>query len=120
MKNILRMAVVATALCSMYAIAEEVPANGAGFNRLRMRVVVNFPPDVTTVGESARYLLEPTDYKLATLPDLHASQILTRPLAPQARSNMLQTIEDALLLLSGDDTRLLVDHEHKLVAFEPM
>ncbi|RZI40363.1 hypothetical protein EGT07_23765 [Herbaspirillum sp. HC18] len=95
-------------------------AGSPSLNKLRMNVVMAFPAEVGTVRDVALYLLEPAGYKLASSFNPATSQILSRPLLPHLSDKSLMAIEDALLLVSGDDTRLVVDHANKLVTFERM
>ncbi|WP_395398706.1 hypothetical protein ACHMW6_00135 (plasmid) [Pseudoduganella sp. UC29_106] len=87
---------------------------------LRLRVVMQFPPNVTTVQQAAQYLLETAQYKLVLSPanPNDTRRILTRPLLGQDKDGSLQTIEDALLIVGGDDTVLVIDRENRMITFE--
>lgn len=90
------------------------------FDPLHMNVIMQFPSNVKTVQQAAQYLLETAKYKLVLNPaDPEASrQILSRSLLPQDVDGSLQTIENALLLIGGDDTILIIDRTNKLISFE--
>lgn len=106
-------------------IPEQAPATvvkvtGRNFDPLRLKVVMKFPSNVKTIQHATQYLLETANYKLALSPT-HAEEtraILSRPLLPQDRDGSLKAIEDALLQISGDDTVLIIDREHKMLTFE--
>lgn len=90
------------------------------YDPLRMNVIMQFPTNVKTVQQAAQYLLETAKYKLVlnpTDPD-GARQIFSRTLLPQDANGTLQTIENALLQIGGDDTVLIIDRENKLISFE--
>jgi hypothetical protein len=89
-------------------------------NPLRVQVRTIYPQHMKTVGEAAQYLLEPTGYTLTLNPRIEpdAQAIAMRQIRPQAEGNTTVVLEEALLLLAGDDCRLIVDHPHKLVTFE--
>jgi hypothetical protein len=90
------------------------------YDPLRLKMVMRFPANVKTIQQATQYMLETVDYKL-TLSPLNPNetrQILSRPLMPQDRIGGLQTIEDGLLQISGDDTVLIIDRANKLISFE--
>lgn len=97
-----------------------VKVSGRTFDPLRLKVVMHFPPNVRTIQQATQYLLETANYKLALSPTNpeETRQILSRPLLPQDRDGSLKAIEDALLQISGDDTVLIIDREHKMLSFE--
>jgi hypothetical protein len=100
--------------------APIVKVTGRNFDPLRLKVVMKFPPNVKTIQQATQYLLETANYKLALSPD-HPEEtraVLSRPLLPQDRDGSLKAIEDALLQISGDDTVLVIDREHKMLSFE--
>lgn len=109
------------------APADDTPADppvvkvsGRTFDPLRLKVVMHFPPNVRTIQQATQYLLETANFKLALSPTNpeETRQILSRPLLPQDRDGSLKAIEDALLQISGDDTVLIIDREHKMLSFE--
>lgn len=96
----------------------EVKASNK-INSLHLRAVMTFPARLKNVSDTANYLLEPINYKVMQMPgDRKISKILSRPLLPIYNNGQMKTIEDALLDIAGDDTILVVDHEHKLITFE--
>lgn len=121
-------------LLSCLALVFCLPSSAQDFqpdagqpNALRMLVAVRFAKPPKTVQEAAYSILEASGYRM-TIPTAtrNASvEIMTRPVPPIAmfgtskESAQLITIEKALLNLIGADSRLVVDHGAKLVAFEP-
>lgn len=92
----------------------------AAINSLRLRTVMTFAERLKNIKETAEYLIEPINYKLVLSP-ISAEQtkrILARPLLRVYSDGSLKSIEDALLQIAGEDTILIVDHEHKLITFE--
>ena len=89
-------------------------------NAMRLKTVMSFPDRIKNVKETTEYLLEPIAYKLVLSPSAEndTKRILSRPLLRTNADGSLKSIEDALLQVSGDDTVLVVDHEHKLVTLE--
>jgi type IV pili sensor histidine kinase/response regulator len=94
----------------------------ADFNPLRLQVRVTFPGEIATIQEAARYLVEPIGYELTTASPAprESAAIAAAPLSPLAKNHRILSIEDALLLLIGEKNRLVVDHPHKLISFEPI
>ena len=92
----------------------------AQINSLKLRTVMTFSQKLKNIKETAEYLLEPINYKLVLSPisGEQSKRILARPLIRAHSDGSLKTIEDALLQISGEDTILIVDHEHKLITFE--
>lgn len=92
----------------------------AAINSLRLRTVMTFAERLKNIKETAEYLIEPINYKLVLSPisSEQTKRILARPLLRVYSDGSLKTIEDALLQIAGEDTILIVDHEHKLVTFE--
>jgi hypothetical protein len=90
------------------------------YDPLRLKVVMQFPANVKTIQQATQYMLETVNYKLTLSPlnPEESKRILSRPLMPQDRDGKLRTIEDGLLLISGDDTVVIVDRIHKLISFE--
>ena len=89
-------------------------------NAMRLKTVMSFPDRIKNVKETTEYLLEPIAYKLVLSPSAEndTKRILSRPLLRTNADGSLKSIEDALLQVSGDDTVLVVDHEHQLVTLE--
>lgn len=100
---------------------QQVTIKAAGsVNALRLKTAMTFPAKLKNVKETAEYILEPISYKLVLSPvsENDTKRILARPLLKIHADGTLKSIEDALLKISGDDTILVVDHEHKLVTLE--
>jgi hypothetical protein len=87
---------------------------------LRVNIRAKYPTELITVAQATNYLLEPVGYSFITRGDIapDARDIGNRQIRATAESNNIIPLEDALLLLAGDDCRLIVDYEHKLVSFE--
>lgn len=97
----------------------QIPATSK-YDPMRLKVAMQFPPNVKTIQQASQYLLETVNYKLALNPlsPEESKRILARPLLAQDKDGSLRTIEDGLLLISGDDTVLIIDRAHKLISFE--
>lgn len=104
------------------AVVEVSARNLPKYDPLRLKVVMKFPPNVKTIQQASQYLLETANYKLTLNPanEEDSRIILSRPLLPQDRDGSIKTIEAGLLQISGDDTILVIDREHKMVSFEFM
>jgi hypothetical protein len=103
-------------------IESSVQGARGDFNRLRIGTRLQLPPELATVRDAALYLIAPTGYTLTVNP-ANAQQvrsILSRPIPPIARDYGVLTVEAALLLVAGDDTRLLVDHARRRIAIDPI
>lgn len=101
--------------------ANIVSLNAPGkYNRLRTGTQLALPDAIKTVEQATQYLIAPTGYSLM-LPNAsmrETAAILNRGLSQQVRITGYATIENALLIIAGDDVRLVVDHENKLLSFE--
>lgn len=97
----------------------KIPANKK-FDPLRLKVIMRFPANVKTIQQATQYMLETVDYKLTLNPldPEETKKILSRPLMAHDRNGSMQTIEDGLLQISGDDTVLIIDRNNKLISFE--
>ncbi len=95
-------------------------AGTEGVNELELGVRTTYPPNITTVGQAIMYILAATDYKVAIgyPASTSAAIIAMKPIPPEAEQNNVLPIYQALLLLIGNDNRLVVDTKHKLVTFE--
>ena len=105
-------------LLILLSLASYVAADYA--NPFRVRVRASYPQGMKTVGQAANHLLETIDYRVivgAPAP-LEAREISRMGIGPLARTGAIMPLEDALLLLVGDQNRVVVDHEHRLVTFE--
>lgn len=103
------------------AVLEFTPRDRHAVNQLKLGTQLALPDSVRTVQQAANYLLTPTGYSLMVPNDgfREAVSILNRPVSLDARGTGLTTIESALLIVAGEDVRLVVDHVNKLVSFEP-
>lgn len=96
-------------------------ASTPGFNPLKIGVDLTLPESLVSVEQGANYVLATTGYSLVVPSNdpYRYERVLQRQIAASARLTGLMTIESALLILAGDDTRLVVDHLHKRVMLEP-
>lgn len=78
-----------------------------------------YPEDVKTVGDAARYLLEPTGYTLVTdhPAPADARTIGNRTIPPIAKLHRTMPIIDALQVLIGTEKWIVVDRHNKLISF---
>lgn len=93
----------------------------AEFNQLHLGTRLNLDHNITTVREAVNWLLRATDYRLTTAPPApaEAEEIVSAPISPLTKIvDGVVTVEKALLLVGGGETRLIVDHQHKLISFE--
>jgi len=99
---------------SLSAFAEN------GINSLQLGVNTNYSSGITTVGQALLYVLAVTDYKLAVgyPASTTALEIMERPIPPEAMQHGIMPVYQAILLLIGSDSRLVVDTQHKLVTVE--
>lgn len=97
-------------------------AAAVGGNRLKVGTLVEFDPRRGNVGDAINFVLEPVRYRLThrTVDPLVSAAVLRRPIPPVAANAGVMSIEAALLLLIGDEHRLVVDHAHRLIAIERM
>jgi hypothetical protein len=78
-----------------------------------------YPEDVKTVGDAARYLLEPTGYTLVSAypAPSDAISIVNSPLPPIAKLYRTMPIIDALQILIGNEKWIVIDRYHKQISF---
>ena len=99
-------------------VADTATPSGATFNPLRLGTRMNFAPNIETVAQASTWLLQPTGYRLH-IKSTVARRIAAQPMSPLALPPRYTTIEDALLYVLGGNNRLVVDHDNRLVSFEP-
>lgn len=87
---------------------------------LQTVIQVQFPQQVTTVGEALDYLLLRSGYRLAETRAMDPGMriLLSRPLPEVHRTLGPITIEEALKTLAGHVYRLVVDPLNRLIAFD--
>lgn len=93
----------------------------AAYNRLHIGTAFKYDPKtMPAVLQAAQYLLAPTGYRLVIPYDSarQVNTILMRPVSPLGQTSGYVHIEDALLLIAGDDVALVVDHANKLVSYQ--
>lgn len=88
-------------------------------NALKAQLRFELPAEITTIGASALYFLEPHGYTLAlgahTPPE--SRSIVIEPLPAPLPWGRVMSIEDALLVITRDHHRVVIDHANKLVSF---
>jgi hypothetical protein len=91
-------------------------------NRLKFGTLVEFDGRFHNVGEAINYVLEPVHYRVTQRTvDARVVDAVLRSSVPLAAINAgVMTIELALLLLIGEDNRLVVDHVNRLITIERM
>jgi hypothetical protein len=89
-------------------------------NRLRIGTLVEFDIRAGNVGEAMAFLLAPVHYRIThrSVDPRVSTAVLRRPIPAIASSAGVMSIEAALLLLIGEENRLVVDHVHRLIAVE--
>lgn len=94
--------------------------NNAYADPLKSGTRIYFPKNIKTVGQAARYILKPVGYKLALEEPApyESASIARQPISKNALSDNVFPIEIALVRLVGEDHKVIIDHEHKLVSFE--
>ncbi|KQV92783.1 hypothetical protein [Rhizobacter sp. Root1221] len=100
--------------------AQEVAAALPKVNPLKVGTFVAFDPRTNTVGDAIASVLMPVRYRITdrTVDPLASATVLRRPVSPIVANAGVMSIESAVLLLIGEDHRLVVDHTHRLVAIE--
>ena len=87
---------------------------------LATTMTVRFPERIQTVGESVRYLLQRSGYRLVTAESIGPDTValFALPLTAVHRSLGPMTLRDALETLAGSAFHLVQDPVHRLVTFE--
>lgn len=118
---------VLAALVAMTLLPERSLAQAAAaappplpVNPLKVGTLVEFDTRAHTVGDAFASMLEPVRYRVTdrTVDPLVSAEVLRRRVPPIAARAGVMPIEQALLLLIGEEHRLVVDHTHRLVAIE--
>ncbi|HBP2017215.1 TPA: hypothetical protein L5W21_006251 [Pseudomonas aeruginosa] len=117
MQNMLIKVLVFLALIPSFAMAKDEQPIKIDPLSLYARTV--YPEDVKTVGDAARYLLEPTGYQLVVVypAPKDAVDIYQRKIPPIAKIHRTMPIIDALQILIGNDNWIVVDRNNKLISF---
>jgi hypothetical protein len=98
----------------------ELPAANGSFNRLQVGTLIEFDKRTRNVGEAMNYLLAPVRYQLTnrTVDAAALMSVLRRPVPVAAFDGGVMSIESGLLLLIGEENRLVVDHRNRLISVE--
>lgn len=127
--KILKIAILVATLAG--CATEYVPLNSVSVNEtksyrdLSTKVRLDFPPHITSVGDAIEHVLEATDYQLlvyCTGCPQEAAKIAEDPISPLAFVYPLATTsaERAILLILGDDSRIVMDHGLRSISLEFM
>ncbi len=102
-----------------YATLEPV-ATSQQSDVLSAVITVNFPDQISTVGDAIRHLLHQSGYRLAALEasDPNLPMLLDLPLPLVHRRLGPITLDNALMTLAGPVWDLVVDPVHRLVSFD--
>jgi hypothetical protein len=126
----LGMSVCLVAICAAWPLlseaqvltsnAAESGAASAPFNRLQVGTLVEFDKRTRNVGEAMSSLLAPLRYQLTnrTVDAVALASVLRRPIPAAAMDAGLMSVESGLLLLIGEENRLVVDHRNRLISVE--
>jgi type IV pili sensor histidine kinase/response regulator len=102
-----------------YSLLAATPTQ-AQAELLATTVTVRFPERIQTVGESVRYLLQRSGYRLAMAESIgpDTAALFALPLPAVHRSLGPMTLRDTLETLAGPAFQLVQDPVHRLVTFE--
>ena len=76
--------------------------------------------NIKTVGDAARWILEPSGYTVITRfpAPKDSAQMLAQQIPPSMKMHRTMPIIDALQLLVGTDNTVIVDRQHHLISFK--
>ncbi|MCB1863231.1 MAG: hypothetical protein KDI47_16095, partial [Gammaproteobacteria bacterium] len=102
-----------------YSVIAAVPTK-AQTDLLATTLTIRFPERIQTLGESVRYLLQRSGYRLAKIESIGPDTVnlFGLPLPAVHRSLGPMTLRDALKTLAGPAFNLVQDPIHRLVTFE--
>ncbi|WP_157871105.1 hypothetical protein [Gluconacetobacter diazotrophicus] len=102
------------------ACAEKPAAPLPTVSSMTMVTRLEYPTNAKTVADAARFILRPTGYHLVTqCPNCppEAQIIADKPISPLGLNPQITTVSRALILIGGSRTALLVDPDHKAIAY---
>lgn len=75
--------------------------------------------DVKTVGDAAKWILEPQGYRITTQypAPKEAAKIAAGSIPPSMKMHRTMPVIDALQLLIGIENTVIIDRQHKLISF---
>lgn len=75
--------------------------------------------DVKTVGDAAKWILEPQGYRITTQypAPKEAAKIAAGSIPPSMKMHRTMPVIDALQLLIGTENTIIIDRQHKLISF---
>lgn len=87
---------------------------------MRTRIRTRLPENIQSVGGAAQYYADVIGYRLLTgYPGPSESiAIANRTINPLFNENKVLPVEEAILAILDMDALLVIDHNHKLFAFE--
>ena len=102
-----------------YSVIAAVPTE-AQADLLATTLTIRFPERIRTLGESVRYLLQRSGYRLASSRSAgpNTATLFALPLPAVHRSLGPMTLRDALKTLAGPAFNLVQDPVHRLITFE--
>ncbi len=102
-----------------YSVIDAVPTE-AQADLLATTLTIRFPERIQTLGESVRYLLQRSGYRLASTSSIGPDTVtlFALPLPAAHRSLGPMTLRDALKTLAGPAFNLVQDPVHRLITFE--
>jgi hypothetical protein len=106
-------------LAAVMVIAFCGAANAA--DSMRIQIMTSLPERLTTIGPAAQYYADVIGYRLVTgypAPQ-ECEKLARRTINPVVNKNRILPVEEAILALLDKNCKLVIDHEHKLFAFEP-
>ena len=102
-----------------YSVIAAVPTE-AQADLLATTLTIRFPERIRTLGESVRYLLQRSGYRLAKIESIGPDTVnlFALPLPAVHRSLGPMTLRDALTILAGATFNLVQDPVHRLITFD--
>lgn len=110
MRKMILAIVLALLFCSTASAADP----------MRIQIRTYLPEKLNTIGPAAQYYADVIGYRLVTgypAPP-ECGWIARRTINPLADKNRILPVEEAILALLDRNCNLVIDHEHKLFAFE--
>nr|ABX77012.1 Hypothetical protein BMSA_0060 [Vibrio sp. 23023] len=75
--------------------------------------------DINTVGDAARWIVEPQGFHITTQypAPRDAASIAAQPIPPSMKMKRTMPVLDAIQLLIGVNNTIIIDREHQLISF---
>ncbi|KXV49658.1 hypothetical protein AD945_03765 [Gluconobacter albidus] len=116
----MKKALLLLPILGLAACAEKPAAPLPTVSSMTMVTRLEYPTNAKTVADAARFILRPTGYHLVTqCPNCppEAQIIADKPISPLALNPQITTVSRALIMIGGSRTGLLVDPDHKAIAY---